>query len=84
VLFGWARKGLSPEPVILDLYVDGDFLAEIKANQHRPDLSEKFGIDCAFRFNFTLPLVKENIVSVRVRSTKREVINSPYYLDCSK
>ncbi|NTV94301.1 MAG: sulfotransferase family protein [Thiobacillus sp.] len=48
VVSGWARLADMPEPVALDVRVNGERRATVTADRPRPDLAEKFGRDCAF------------------------------------
>ncbi len=82
-VFGWARIGMTREIVSLDVFVDGMFVAAIQSNKYRPDLNEKFGIDCAFVFEFSEPLQDGATVSIRLSNTYKQITNSPYFLGLS-
>jgi hypothetical protein len=82
-VFGWARKGMTPETVNLDVFVNEEFITVIDCNKYRPDLKQKFGIDCAFVLEFNEPLQDGAKVSVRLSGTGKDIINSPYVLDQS-
>ena len=79
VISGWARMDDNSKLLSLDVMVNGECRATVVADQMRPDLAEKFGLNCAFvcRLDPEKAPISGDLVSVVLTGTNIELNGSP-------
>jgi SAM-dependent methyltransferase len=81
VLTGWAARSESPEPVSLEIAVDGAALGRVMASLYREDLKQAGIGDGHHAFEYRVPpLVRERgsyTITVRDTETRQELGQSP-------
>ncbi len=81
-IVGWARDKHNPDrTLILDAYINDEFISSCKANKYRGDLASKFSSNGYYGFVIEIPksLIFQNKISVNVklRATNKDLRNSP-------
>lgn len=76
---GWLKSDTN-ENKRVDIYVNEQLIASVEADRLRDDLKSK-GVDenghIGFRYTFTTPLAKSDVVKVCVHNTQLQLIGSP-------
>jgi len=87
-LWGWAWDASQPTtPIQVDLFVDGNFLARVVADQYRSDLQSAGIGDGQHGWSYALPESlrdrQAHTISARVADSTFELSNSPRQLQCA-
>ncbi|MEJ5992456.1 sulfotransferase [Ramlibacter sp. PS3R-8] len=79
-MYGWARMLHSKKPASVDLFVNGDKVGTVVADQPRPDLMQRFNQACAYSFQLPPELVLQSgdVLRARVVNEVRDLENSPW------
>ncbi len=82
---GWVLSLLQENPIVIELWVNGDYQQAVEANLIRYDVKEKdarFHEVCGFVFAFDDKnrLSRGDCVEVKIREKNISLVNSPYVL----
>lgn len=79
VIHGWAKYAYNNEVATVNLFLNDQLIATIKADQSRPDLIKTFNQKCAFVFTIPDSILVANgdLIRARVTDEVTDIKNSP-------